>query len=71
MRPKFYRVRLPGGDGLTGGGGTWWVGVGLVSDLDVLRPVLEPDALCLDTPREAAEAGLRYGAIPFTVEVAS
>jgi hypothetical protein len=67
MRPKFYRVRFDGGEDEPDG----YLGQVLVSDLDVLREVWEPDALCFDTPREAAEAALRYGAIPFTVEVAS
>jgi len=70
IRQIYYRVRLPEGDGLTGAPGPWWLGAGLVADVDVLRPVLEPDALCFDRPSMAADAAVRFGAVPFTVEEA-
>lgn len=70
-RPTFYRVRL-GGEALTGRGEgvARFLGTELVGDIDRMATVLEPDALCFDRPSEAADAAVRFGEVPFTVEVA-
>jgi hypothetical protein len=66
MWRTYYRIRFDNGEEEP----DTYLGQALVSDVDVLRDVPEPEAICFDTAREAAEAALRFGVVPFVVEVA-